>query len=109
MRALGQCLRTKATIDAGQIHADDQDFVFSLQPVKIAFQRSFTASQNDIEHGVPLEIAEGGGITQTPGKEVLINAQDAWTDGTASLSDVAFEKVLGPALYRCTGHDTGPM
>jgi hypothetical protein len=70
---IGEMLPHQRAVDAGQIHAHHAHPFFAAQSLQIAFQRSLTAVEHDVEDGVLLQIAESGGVT-VPADEVLKSA-----------------------------------
>src|SRR6516225_9634088 len=97
---LGEVLADQGAVGARQIHADDAYAVLSRQFRQVGFQSGLTASQHDIEDLMGAQVAEGGGISILPGKEMLIDAENAWAGGAAALGDLASEVVLEPAFHR---------
>jgi len=47
-----------------------------------------------------LEVAQGGGVSVAPGKEMLVNAQNARTASPAAFRKLAQQKIVEPAFHR---------
>ena len=106
--ALRKVLPDQGTVTGRQIDAACFHQMLSVEPVQPAFQRSFAPSDNHVIDGIILQIAESGGIAETAGEKVLVNAQNLRTHRTGPFRCHPSEIVPGPAFHRGAG-DTLPF
>src|SRR5690348_13217178 len=95
----GEVFAYDGAVDAGQVHTDDTDALLARQSLQIRRQSGFTAPQHHIENCVMPEVAEGGGISILPGKEMFVDTEHPRANLTAPLGQFPLQKILEPALH----------
>ena len=89
---VGEIPTGQTAVGFRQIHHHDSDFTFVWKLLKGRFQGLFRASQDNIIDLVMSQIAKSCGITLFASKEMLIDAQHAWTRIILASSEFKFQQ-----------------
>ena len=95
-------------IGARQIHAHHPHPLLAFQPRQIAFQSRLGTAEHHVEHAVPAQVAQGGGIAGPAGEEVLVDAQHPRAGGVGAFRQLALQVTVVPALHGRRTHPHPP-
>jgi len=84
---VGEVTTDQGTVGAAQIHADDTDVFFAVEPTEVSVEILWIPAFDDIENAVGPEVAEGRGEPGSPSMPgsfpvdgVFIDTEDGRTD-----------------------------